>query len=154
MKSFYWRVDRLNWQKIEKIFKEFAGIDAFPITLRTNKAKDIIQTIKNISPSFGGINLEDISAPRCFEIENRLQQSLNIPVIHDDQHGTAVVVLAALINVARLMKRDKSSPMQDSLIKKALPILGVICERLRLTCLWGSKIKLKSITKTTYPNEP
>lgn len=88
------------------IFKEFAGIDAFPITLRTNKAKDIIQTIKNISPSFGGINLEDISAPRCFEIENRLQQSLNIPVIHDDQHGTAVVVLAALINVARLMKRD------------------------------------------------
>jgi malate dehydrogenase (oxaloacetate-decarboxylating) len=88
------------------IFKEFAGIDAFPITLRTNKTEDIIQTIKNISPSFGGINLEDISAPRCFEIETRLQQALNIPVIHDDQHGTAVVVLAALINVARLMKRD------------------------------------------------
>jgi malate dehydrogenase (oxaloacetate-decarboxylating) len=87
------------------IFKEFAGIDAFPIALRTKDIKEIISTIKNISPTFGGISLEDISAPRCFEIERKLRQGLDIPVIHDDQHGTAVVVLAALINVARLLKR-------------------------------------------------
>lgn len=88
------------------IFKEFAGIDSFPIALRTKDTEEIIQTIKNISPVFGGINLEDISAPRCFEIESRLRKELNIPVIHDDQHGTAVVVLAALINVGRLFKKD------------------------------------------------
>ncbi len=87
------------------IFKEFAGIDAFPIALRTKDTKEIINTIKDISPTFGGISLEDISAPRCFEIERKLRQELDIPVIHDDQHGTAVVVLAALINVARLLKR-------------------------------------------------
>ena len=88
------------------IFKEFAGIDAFPIALRTKDTEEIINTVKNISPAFGGINLEDISAPRCFEIEPRLRRELDIPVIHDDQHGTAVVVLAALINAARLLKRD------------------------------------------------
>ena len=88
------------------IFKEFAGIDAFPIALNTKDPEEIIRTVSNISPAFGGINLEDISAPRCFEIETRLRQALDIPVIHDDQHGTAVVVLAALINVARLLKRD------------------------------------------------
>jgi malate dehydrogenase (oxaloacetate-decarboxylating) len=87
------------------IFKEFAGIDAFPVALQTKDIKEIINTIRNISPTFGGISLEDISAPRCFEIERKLQQGLNIPVIHDDQHGTSVVVLAALINVARLLKR-------------------------------------------------
>lgn len=88
------------------IFKAFAGIDAFPIALGTKDTEEIITTIRNIAPPFGGINLEDISAPRCFEIESRLRQELEIPVIHDDQHGTAVVVLAALINVARLMKKD------------------------------------------------
>lgn len=88
------------------IFKEFANIDAFPIALRTKDTEEIIQTIKNISPAFGGINLEDISAPRCFEIESRLRKELDIPVIHDDQHGTAVVVLAALINVGRLFRKD------------------------------------------------
>ncbi|MEW6214865.1 MAG: NAD-dependent malic enzyme [Nitrospirota bacterium] len=88
------------------IFKEFAGIDAFPIALKTKNTEEIINTIKYISPSFGGISLEDISAPRCFEIEERLRQILDIPVIHDDQHGTAVVVLAAIINVSRLLKRD------------------------------------------------
>ncbi|MBI5409907.1 MAG: NAD-dependent malic enzyme [Nitrospirae bacterium] len=88
------------------IFKEFAGIDAFPLALKTRDTDEIINTVKNISPVFGGINLEDISAPRCFEIETRLRKELDIPVIHDDQHGTAVVVLAALINVARLLKRD------------------------------------------------
>jgi malate dehydrogenase (oxaloacetate-decarboxylating) len=88
------------------IFKEFAGIDAFPIALRTKDPEEIISTIKNISPTFGGINLEDISAPRCFVVEDRLRKELDIPVIHDDQHGTAVVVLAALINVARLLKKN------------------------------------------------
>lgn len=88
------------------IFKEFAGIDAFPIALDTKDPAEIIRTVRHIAPAFGGINLEDISAPRCFEVETSLRKELDIPVIHDDQHGTAVVVLAALINVARLLKRD------------------------------------------------
>jgi len=88
------------------IFKEFANINAFPLVLATKDVEEIIATVKNIAPAFGGINLEDISAPRCFEIESRLRSLLDIPVFHDDQHGTAVVVLSALINVARLLKRD------------------------------------------------
>lgn len=88
------------------LFKEFADIDAIPICLNTNDTEEIIQTIKLISPSFGGINLEDISAPRCVEIEQRLKGELDIPVFHDDQHGTAIVTLAALINCGRLQKRD------------------------------------------------
>ncbi|MGD0280752.1 MAG: NAD-dependent malic enzyme [Dissulfurispiraceae bacterium] len=88
------------------IFKEFAGIDAFPIPLKTKDPEEIIATVRIISTPFGGINLEDISAPRCFEIERRLREICDIPVIHDDQHGTAVVVLAALINVGRLLRKD------------------------------------------------
>ena len=88
------------------IFKEFAGIDAFPLALGTKDPEEIIAIVKNIATPFGGINLEDIAAPRCFDIESRLRNELDIPVIHDDQHGTAVVVLAALINVSRLLKRD------------------------------------------------
>ena len=88
------------------IFKEFAGIDAFPIALRTKDPGEIIATVRNISVPFGGINLEDISAPRCFEIETHLREELDMPVFHDDQHGTAVVVLSALINVSRLLKKD------------------------------------------------
>jgi len=88
------------------IFKEFAGIDAFPLVLATTDVDEIVATVKNIAPAFGGINLEDISAPRCFEVEKRLRKLLDIPVFHDDQHGTAVVVLAALINVSRLLRRD------------------------------------------------
>src|ERR1051325_3213913 len=80
------------------LFKEFAGVDAFPICLNTKDPDEIVRTVKAISTAFGGINLEDISAPRCFEIEERLKEELDIPVFHDDQHGTAVVVLAALIN--------------------------------------------------------
>jgi malate dehydrogenase (oxaloacetate-decarboxylating) len=87
------------------LFKEFAGIDAYPICLRTQETEAIIQTVANLSVGFGGINLEDISAPRCFEIEQRLQARLDIPVFHDDQHGTAVVVLAALLNASRLAGR-------------------------------------------------
>ena len=87
------------------LFKEFAGIDAYPVCLRTQDTEEIINTVANLSVGFGGINLEDISAPRCFEIERRLQERLDIPVFHDDQHGTAVVVLAALLNAARLSGR-------------------------------------------------
>lgn len=88
------------------LFKEFANIDAYPICLDTQDTEEIIRTIKNIAVGFGGINLEDISAPRCFEIERRLQLELNIPVMHDDQHGTAVVVLAALINALLVVKKS------------------------------------------------
>jgi len=87
------------------LFKEFAGIDAFPICLDTRDPDEIIRTVKAIAPTFGGINLEDISAPRCFEIEEALKAELDIPVFHDDQHGTAVVVLAALLNALTLTDR-------------------------------------------------
>jgi malate dehydrogenase (oxaloacetate-decarboxylating) len=87
------------------IFKEFAGVDAFPICLATKDVDEIVSIVKAISPVFGGINLEDISAPRCFEIEERLQRDLDIPVFHDDQHGTAVVVLAALVNSLKIVKK-------------------------------------------------
>jgi len=87
------------------IFKEFADIDAVPIVLKTQDTEEIIKIVKAISPTFGGINLEDISAPRCFEIEERLKKELDIPVMHDDQHGTAIVVLAALINAAKVVKK-------------------------------------------------
>lgn len=88
------------------LFKEFAGVDAYPICLATQDTEKIIETIKNISVGFGGINLEDISAPRWFEIEERLKKELDIPVMHDDQHGTAIVVLAALINSLKVVKKD------------------------------------------------
>lgn len=88
------------------LFKEFAGINAFPIVLDTQDTEEIIQTVKNIAPVFGGINLEDISAPRCFEIEDRLKEMLNIPVMHDDQHGTAVVVLAGVINALKVVNKN------------------------------------------------
>ncbi len=91
------------------LFKEFGGIDAYPICLRTKIPDEIVATVKNLSVGFGGINLEDISAPRCFEIERRLQEELDIPVFHDDQHGTAVVVFAALLNAARLTKQKLDS---------------------------------------------
>ncbi len=87
------------------LFKEFAGIDAFPICLDTQDTEELIKTIKHLAPVFGGINLEDIAAPRCFEIETRLRAELDIPVFHDDQHGTAIVTLAALFNSLKLVKK-------------------------------------------------
>ena len=90
------------------IFKEFAGVDAFPICLATKDVNEIVLIVKALAPVFGGINLEDISAPRCFEIEDRLQRDLDIPVFHDDQHGTAVVVLAALLNALKIVKKKLS----------------------------------------------
>ena len=88
------------------LFKEFAGVDAFPICLDTKDPDEIVETVVRIAPGFGGINLEDISAPRCFDIEDRLKEQLDIPVFHDDQHGTAVVVLAALLNACTLTGRE------------------------------------------------
>jgi malate dehydrogenase (oxaloacetate-decarboxylating) len=87
------------------LFRQFADIDAFPICLDTKDVDEIVETVVRIAPVFGGINLEDISAPRCFEVENRLIEALDIPVMHDDQHGTAVVILAALINAARVVNK-------------------------------------------------
>ncbi|MGP4040829.1 NAD(P)-dependent malic enzyme [Gracilibacillus sp. D59] len=88
------------------LFKEFAGVDAFPICVNSQNVEDIIQTVKMIEPNFGGINLEDIAAPRCFEIEERLKNELDIPVFHDDQHGTAIVTMAGLINSLRLVNKN------------------------------------------------
>ena len=89
------------------LFKEFGGVNAVPICLDTQDAEEIIKTIVNIAPGFGGINLEDISAPRCFEIETRLKELLNIPVFHDDQHGTAIIVLAGIINALKVVGKKK-----------------------------------------------
>ncbi|MEO8316635.1 MAG: malic enzyme-like NAD(P)-binding protein [Pseudomonadota bacterium] len=110
-----------------QLFKEFGGVDAFPICLNTKDPHEIVQTIKNISVAFGGINLEDISAPRCFEIEERLKEELDIPVFHDDQHGTAVVVLAALINALKIV--DKS--IKDvKVVVNGIGAAGVACSKI------------------------
>ncbi len=110
-----------------QLFKEFGGVDAFPICLNTKDPHEIVQTIKNISVAFGGINLEDISAPRCFEIEERLKEELDIPVFHDDQHGTAVVVLAALINALKITGKR----MEDiKLVVNGIGAAGVACTKI------------------------
>lgn len=88
------------------LFKEFGGVDAFPVCLSTQNTDEIVKTVKYLEPSFGGINLEDISSPRCFEIERRLNECMDIPVFHDDQHGTAIIVLAGLINALKIVKKD------------------------------------------------
>ena len=88
------------------IFKEFAGIDAFPICLDTQDTEEVIKAVKHLAPAFGGINLEDISAPRCFEIETRLREELDLPILHDDQHGTAIVVFAGLLNALKIVRKE------------------------------------------------
>jgi malate dehydrogenase (oxaloacetate-decarboxylating) len=88
------------------LFKEFAGLDAFPIVLDVHDTEGIIAAVKAIAPTFGGINLEDIASPKCFEIEERLKAELDIPVMHDDQHGTAIVTLAALINSLKVVGKS------------------------------------------------
>jgi len=109
------------------LFKEFANVDAFPICLSTKDPDEIVRTIKTIATSFGGINLEDISAPRCFEIEERLKEELDIPVFHDDQHGTAVVVLAALINALKIVDKQ----MQDiKVVVNGVGAAGVACSKI------------------------
>ncbi|MBI2870810.1 MAG: NAD-dependent malic enzyme [Candidatus Omnitrophica bacterium] len=109
------------------IFKEFAGIDAWPICLATQDVEEIIRTVQVIAPVFGGINLEDISAPRCFEVEERLKELLDIPVMHDDQHGTAVVTLAALTNALKLVKKDIR---KIRVVVSGIGAAGVACSRI------------------------
>ncbi len=111
------------------LFKEFAGVDAFPICLDSQDPDEIVRTAKLIAPGFGGINLEDISAPRCFEIEDRLQKEVDIPVFHDDQHGTAVVVLAALLNALRIVKKK----LRDlKIVVSGVGASGVACTKILL----------------------
>ncbi|MBU6453168.1 MAG: NAD-dependent malic enzyme [Cyanobacteria bacterium REEB67] len=109
------------------LFKEFGKVDAFPICLATQDTEEIIKACKYIAPVFGGINLEDISAPRCFEIEERLKKELDIPVFHDDQHGTAVVVLAALINSLKIVKKEMSAL---KVIVSGVGAAGVACSKI------------------------
>ncbi len=111
------------------LFKEFAGVDAFPICLNTKDPEEIIRTVKAIAPGFGGINLEDISAPRCFEIEDRLKEELDIPVFHDDQHGTSVVVLAALINALKIVGKEMD---KIKVVINGVGAAGVACTRIIL----------------------
>src|SRR4051795_6167105 len=105
------------------LFKEFGDVDAFPICLDTKDVDEIVETVIHMAPTFGGINLEDISSPRCFEIEQRLQAELDIPVFHDDQHGTAIVTLAALINACRLTGR-RMDELKVCMVGAGAPRLG------------------------------
>ncbi len=111
------------------LFKEFAGVNAFPICLNTKEPDEIVRTVKAIATAFGGINLEDISAPRCFEIEDRLKEELDIPVFHDDQHGTAVVVLAALINALKIVGKGMSD---IKVVVNGVGAAGVACTKIIL----------------------
>ncbi|HEV3477507.1 MAG TPA: NAD-dependent malic enzyme [Rubrobacteraceae bacterium] len=111
------------------LFKQFADVDAFPICLDTKDTDEIVETVKNLAPAFGGINLEDIAAPRCFEIEERLKKELEIPVFHDDQHGTAVVVLAALINSLKIVEKR----MEDlRVVISGVGASGVACAKIMM----------------------
>ena len=111
------------------LFKEFGGVDAFPICLDTSDTEEIIRTVKAIAPGFGGVNLEDISAPRCFEIERRLQNELDIPIFHDDQHGTAIVLIAGLINALKVV--DKK-PENIKVVVAGVGAAGTACTKMML----------------------
>jgi len=111
------------------LFKEFGGIDAYPICLDTNDVDEIVATARAISPGFGGINLEDISAPRCFEIEERLRKKLSIPVFHDDQHGTAIVVIAALMNALKIVNKEIG---EIKIVISGLGAAGIACAKIML----------------------
>src|SRR5258705_5638205 len=117
------------------VFKEFGGVDAFPICLNTKDPDEIVRTVKAISTVFGGINLEDISAPRCFQIEERLREELDIPVFHDDQHGTAVVVLAALINALKIVGKQMS---EIKVVVNGVGAAGVACSKTIMA--WEAKV--------------
>jgi len=109
------------------LFKEFGGIDAFPLCLATQDVDEIVETVIRISPGFGGIHLEDISAPRCFAIEEKLKKALEIPVFHDDQHGTAVVVLAALLNAVKIVRRKIP---ELKVVVNGIGAAGVACTKI------------------------
>ena len=147
------------------LFKELANVDAFPICLESQEIEDIIFAVKQIAPGFGGINLEDISAPKCFEIEKRLKEELDIPVFHDDQHGTAVVVLSAIINSLKIVKKDlgdvriviNGSGAAGISIAKLLIKAGakdtIVCDRKGILDPENTSLELnkKEISKTTNP---
>lgn len=128
------------------LFKEFADVDAFPLCLKTKDVDEIVETVYNISGSFGGINLEDIAAPRCFEIEKKLKEKCDIPVFHDDQHGTAIVVAAALLNAIKVVKKDidkikvviNGAGSAGCAIAKHIMAVGVknliMCDRFGIIC--------------------
>lgn len=119
------------------LFKEFGGVDAFPICVSTQNAEEIVDLVKKISPTFGGINLEDISAPRCFEIEERLKAELDIPVFHDDQHGTAAVVLAALLNALKIVGKEIGNMKA---VVSGAGAAGVACTKILLAVGMGDVI--------------
>ena len=129
------------------LFKEFAGVDAFPICLATTDTEEIIETVERIAPTFGGINLEDIAAPACFEIEERLKHSLDIPVFHDDQHGTAVVALAALWNALKLTGKEMS---EIQVVISGIGAAGVAIGKILLGAGVGDVIGVDS-TGSIYP---
>ena len=133
------------------LFKEFGGVNAFPICLDTQDTEEIIKTVVNIAPAFGGINLEDISAPRCFEIETRLKELLDIPVFHDDQHGTAIVVLSGIINALKVVNKEKED---CKVIVNGAGSAGVAITKLLLT--YGFKhvtmCDREGIIGKDYPN--
>ena len=112
-----------------QLFKEFGGVDAFPICIDVHTADEIVAFVKAIAPTFGGINLEDIAAPKCFEIERRLKKELDIPVFHDDQHGTAIVMLAALINALKIVKKDLS---EVKVVVSGVGASGTACTKIML----------------------
>ncbi len=132
------------------LFKSFANVDAFPICLETQDVDEIVKTIINIAPTFGGINLEDISAPRCFEIEKRLKEKLDIPVFHDDQHGTAIVVVAALINAFKLTDRNIQSA---KIVINGAGSAGIAIARLLLK-IGAENIVLCGKYGAIYKNDP
>lgn len=146
------------------LFKRFAGVDAFPICVNTQNSDEIVELVKNIAPTFGGINLEDISAPRCFEIEKKLREELDIPVMHDDQHGTAVVVLAGLMNALKLRgsKKDEVKVVINGVGAAGVAIANilvdwgvkniVLCDSKGIICkerldLNNTKVELMNLTK-------
>ena len=145
------------------LFKEFADVDAFPLCVKTKDVDEIVKTIYNISGSFGGINLEDIAAPRCFEIERKLKEKCDIPVFHDDQHGTAIVVAAALLNALKLVKKDldkvevviNGAGAAGTSIANHLFKVGVknitMCDRFGIICEGDESLSLshKELSKVT-----
>ncbi|MDP4119128.1 MAG: NADP-dependent malic enzyme [Bacillota bacterium] len=149
------------------LFKEFADVDAFPICIKTKDVDEIVRTIYNISGSFGGINLEDIAAPRCFEVERRLKEICDIPVFHDDQHGTAIVVAAAVLNALKLVKKDISNikcvingaGSAGTAICNHLMKLGVtnmiMCDRFGIICegMDGLSVAHQELSRRTNRNK-
>ncbi len=132
------------------LFREFAGVDAFPIIVGTQDVEEFIQTVKNIADTFGGINLEDISAPRCFEIEERLKAELDIPVMHDDQHGTAIVTLAALINSLKITGKKKE---EIRVVVNGVGAAGVAITKL-LLAFGVTDIVMVDTSGTIYKGRP